>query len=375
MIRRSIGWTALALLCAAAPAIAGGDQEGGLWLPHGASTYTGDVDFLYKVIFWVTTGMFFLVEGLLLLFCVLYRRRPGHRPHYTHGSNVAELTWTIIPGLMLLGLAVWQIPTWHKIKDQFPKPGLGVTEVDVQGEQFKWFYRYRLDSAQKATFETTNDVTAGLFRMPFGDTALVHLRSKDVIHSFFIPHMRVKQDAVPGLRNRIWFKPNRIQLVKLSKTGEAAPSSDFIWVDDPKEFEPGGKYHSSRIAVAANVGYQAFRLKDLEGVRANSPNLVEVYKKHKIEPGTYGPIINPGTGQPAKQRVLYQGQVLKGQDWQSCDYALGIFDIACAELCGAQHYTMQSFLIVEPRASFNAWLEEAAREDAEPEARWGLWKN
>src|SRR6185503_7497369 len=81
----------------------------GVWLPYSASSYADEIDGLYRLIFWLTAGMFFLTEGLLLIFCVIYRRRPGHRPTYTHGNHKAEITWTVVPALMLLGLAIWQI--------------------------------------------------------------------------------------------------------------------------------------------------------------------------------------------------------------------------------------------------------------------------
>jgi cytochrome c oxidase subunit 2 len=218
LIKRTLLFAPLVLaglLAFAAPALAA-DQEGGLWLPWSASDYAEEIDFIYKVIFWVTTGMFLLTEGLLIGFCIVYRRRPGHRPQYTHGNHTAEIAWTVIPALILLGIAVWQIPIWNRIKLRFPKPtDEKVTTVDVIGEQYKWHFRY---PGSKAKYKGEDDVkSTGVIRVPMGDTILCNLRSKDVIHSFFIPHMRVKQDAVPGLRQRIWFKPNRIKLVEVNK--------------------------------------------------------------------------------------------------------------------------------------------------------------
>src|ERR1043166_2945381 len=168
-------------------------------LPDGASTYSKDVDILYIGIFWVVTGMFILTEGLLIIFCVLYRRRPGHRPSYTHGSRVAEITWTIVPALMLLTIAIVQIGTWNHIKKEMPAPGPGVTEVRALAQQYQWNIQY---PKTKEKVQGDNDAsTVGVMHIPFGDKALVHLRSADVIHSMFIPQMRVKQDLVPGLRS------------------------------------------------------------------------------------------------------------------------------------------------------------------------------
>ena len=351
--RFSVPISALLVLLLAAPLPAQTEgQDGGLWLPEGASTYTDEVDFLYKAIFWVTTGMFVLTEGLLLLFCIIYRRREGHRPQYTHGSRTAEITWTIVPALMLLGLAVWQIPTWDHIKKDFPPPGPGVTEVKVLAEQYTWNFMY---PGTKDRFEAEYDAsTIKLLHLPFGDKALLHLRSKDVIHSLFIPHMRVKQDVVPGIRLRTWFEPSRMKLIEIhgpqSQDGRNPDRSPrmvqpFVWVNDPKEFEAGGAYFNERIAVSA----------------------VQNYVHHD---GLYRVLDRDGTPHPV--RVLHQGKIMTGQSWESCKYALGIFDIACAELCGMGHYGMKAYLVVEPRSSYENWLEDQLGEAAPV---WAFWKD
>ena len=352
------GIAAVLLLVAAGPALAqsipGSDaQNGQLGLPDGASTYSTDVDVLYVWIFWVTAGMFLLTEGLLIVFCIIYRRRPGHRPSYTHGNNAAEITWTVIPALMLLTIAIVQIKTWQNIKQVFPTPGPGVTEVDTFAETFNWNFRY---PGTKAKVQGDNDVTnLGAFHIPFGDKALLNIRSRDVIHSIFIPHMRVKQDLVPGLRQKVWFEPNRIQLVDLK-----APPMDFgqsvedgvnpridrkkqqaVWVNEAKAFDKGGPYKDKTIALSNYV----------------------INK----DTGLYQPV-NP----KSKIRVLKDGTLVEGASWEQCDYCIGIFDVACAELCGLGHYKMKGFLTVEPRIAFEAWLKDQADNEYPP--IWKLWK-
>jgi cytochrome c oxidase subunit 2 len=349
-----------------------GDLEGGLWLPWGASTHTPKIDFLYKVIFWVTGAMFLLVEGLIVVFCIVYRRRPGHRPTYTHGNQAAELTWTIIPAFMLLGLAIWQIPTWNEIKKDFPKPGPGVTEVDVLGEQFNWNYRYRGTKGNVEGAEE-EDVCAATLHAPFGDKVVCHLRSKDVIHSFFIPHMRAKQDTVPGMRGRLWFEPVRFPLIKLNRNPDGTPGAqEIVWVTQAKDFEPGGQYYDKRVAVGAGKQYTIWLNKDFD---ADADLMKNADKKRaaeaiRLKAGMYAPLISP-KGEMFKQKVLHQGKVQGGQAWESCDYAVGLFEIACAELCGLQHFKMKSWLIVEPRASYRSFLEDEA--GSTPPV-WQHWK-
>jgi cytochrome c oxidase subunit II len=325
-------------------------QDGGLWLPEAASDYSGSVDGLYRAIFWLTLGMFVLTEGLLIGFCVIYRRRPGHRPQYTHGNHTAELVWTIIPALMLLGLAFWQIPTWNYIKrDGFPKAGSpGVTAVDVLGEQFKWHFRYPGSKGKLEDAKKDVNVT-GIMRVPFGDKVLCNLRSKDVIHSFFIPLMRVKQDTVPGLRQRAWFKPNRMKLVEIKGQPKPDPMGykkvdntvrqlqPVVWISDEKVFEdPNSDFFKSPIALS---------------------DYAEV-------DGWYDVIKVRSTGQAKKVRILEKGKVRTG-DWSECKYAIGIVEVACAELCGQGHYTMRTQMYVEPRAAYVNWLQEEADADAD----------
>ena len=349
-------------------------QNPGWWLPEAASDYSWEVDRLWIWIFWIVIGMFVLTEGLLIYFCIVYRRRPGHRPTYTHGNNKAEITWTVVPALMLLGIAIIQIPTWDKIK----KPDWAklrsdpnTLNVDVLGQQFKWNVRYPGSGKQ---FNSKYDLSARLpIHMPFGKTAVFSLRSADVIHSVFIPAMRVKQDTVPGLRQSLWFKPNRFFLVRLKEDNgkPVEPVSDgkktfdgalrkvqpTVWVSlppgDPKDpkynpndvFEPNGTYYTKKIAVSPISDY----------------NMVD---------GFYSvPVIK---GVPKKVNILHQGKVSRGE-WTDCDFALGVFEIACAELCGYEHHTMRSFLIIEPPASFNAWISEMI-EEIEPDAIWKAWR-
>jgi cytochrome c oxidase subunit 2 len=366
-----LGGTAAFLLFLGGVGFAQDQDHPGVWLPYSASSYAEEIDSLYRLIFWVTAGMFFITEGLLLWFCVAYRRRPGHRPTYTHGNHKAEIAWTIVPAVMLLGLAIMQIGTWNKIKKEFPdKNSKDVTNVDFLGEQFKWNVRYPGTKAKyKGEFEYTN---LSNVHMPFGNTAMFNLRSKDVIHSVFIPHMRVKQDTVPGLRQRLWFKPNRFFLADLkaplAKEGEMYVLENGDWVkkdrmiqpkvwinldaaNPGKDFEQGGAYFEKRIAVQEHT--------ELNGLY-QVPTI-------KAKPTDVGVI--------KKVKVLHRGKVTERQEFSSCDYALGIFEIACAELCGLGHYTMRGFLYVEPPAVYDAWIKSEMEDVSKPPPAWDFWRD
>jgi len=361
------------LLLLGGVALAQDQDNTGVWLPFSASSYADDIDKLYRLIFWVTTGMFFLTEGLLLVFCIIYRRRPGHRPTYTHGNNTAEIAWTIIPALMLLGLAVLQIPTWNNIKKEFPAANApDVTVIDFLGEQFKWNVRY---PGAKEKYKGDNEYTnLSNVHVPFGNSALFNLRSKDVIHSIFIPHMRVKQDTVPGLRQKAWFKANRFFLVDLDPSKEKSDGRHFYKLQDnewKRQDHVVQPHPFVYLDGAPNAPADAFFAKDfLPGGKLYDTKIA--VQGHRELDGLY--IVDKVNGVPKKVRVLYQGKVSDGQ-FADCKYALGIFEIACAELCGLGHYTMRAFLYVEPPVVFDAWLKAEVEDASEPPVVWKFWRS
>lgn len=373
--RTILSWGGIAafLLLLGGTALAQDQDNTGVWLPYSASTYADDVDKLYRLIFWTTTGMFVLTEGLLLVFCIIYRRRPGHRPTYTHGNNTAEIAWTIVPALMLLGLAVLQIPTWNAIKKDFPAAtDPDVTVIDFMGEQYKWNVRYPGSKAKyKGEYEYTN---LSNVHVPFGNKTLFNLRSKDVIHSIFIPHMRVKQDTVPGLRQKAWFKANRFFLVDLDKSKQKPDGKHFFkfenneWVKKERIVQPQPFVY---LDGATNAPADAFFAKDfLAGGKLFDKKIA--VQGHSEVDGLYTvPVIN---GVTKKVKILYQGKVSDGQ-WADCQYALGIFEIACAELCGMGHYTMRGFLYVDPPAVFDAWIKSEVEDASEPPPVWKFWRD
>jgi cytochrome c oxidase subunit 2 len=382
----SWGGVAAFLLALAGTAVAQQAQQDapGVWLPQSASTYSEAVDFLYRVIFWVTTGMFVLTEGLLLLFCIIYRRRPGHRPTYTHGNNKAEITWTVVPALMLLGLAIWQIPTWNKIKKEWPvdgQPGydgkvVKLQTIDILGEQYKWNVRF---PGTKAKYKADADLTnLSNVHMPLGSTALFNLRSKDVIHSVFIPFMRVKQDTVPGLRQKLWFKPNRMFLKQLKDKGTPiTPAQDgskhiYVkenddWVQKPLLIQPTVWVYADDDDKFAPAG--CLREKDFKEGGQLFESKIAVHG-HMEKNGLYEPL-NPNT---KKVKIFHKGKLADGV-WSDCDYAMGIFEIACAELCGLGHYTMRGFLYVDPPAAYEQWLKAEMDDVSDPLPVWKFWRD
>ncbi|MHC4392499.1 MAG: cytochrome c oxidase subunit II transmembrane domain-containing protein, partial [Planctomycetota bacterium] len=181
------------------------------WLPVGASTYSGDVDGLFYLILWIT-GIGFVGTNVLLCWTLLTTKREG-KATYTHGNHTLELIWTIIPAILLVFLALYQRDTWAQIKQQTPEnPALS---MKVIARQFEWTGLYAgpngvidtkdIKVVAGAIQTEGDDFTSAKLYVPAKSDVVVDLTSLDVLHSFFLPQARLKQDAVPGMNIKQWF--------------------------------------------------------------------------------------------------------------------------------------------------------------------------
>jgi cytochrome c oxidase subunit 2 len=173
-------------------------------LPEQASTYATDIDTVYYVIYYITGVVFILVTVLLVWFLIKYRAQPDRRATYSHGSTTLELVWTIVPAVVFILIFLVSQSTWARIKI-LPPPG--DVQVRVTAKQFGWEFLY---AGPDKKFDTADDKTLeGELHVPVDKVVRVYLRGKDVIHSFYIPVMRLKQDAVPGREIIAWFEATK----------------------------------------------------------------------------------------------------------------------------------------------------------------------
>lgn len=172
-------------------------------LPQNISTYGGEIDSMFHIIAWITIAVFFAVELLLVWFLFRYRAREGRKATYTHGNNRMEVAWTAGTALIVVILGVMSRGLWLDIKDprRFPDAGL---ELIVTAKQFEWNVTY---PGADGVLETDDDFTVrNQLRVPADTNVRMTLRSDDVIHSFYVPELRLKQDAVPGMSIPAWFE-------------------------------------------------------------------------------------------------------------------------------------------------------------------------
>ena len=205
------------------------------WLPVDVSTFGREIDSLFYLIYYITGATFILVTFLMILFLVMYRQKEGRRATYSHGNTTLEIVWTIIPAAILVVLSFMSVSTWAKVKRFAPDSDF---EIQVTAKQFNWEVVYpgpdgKLGTADDVQFD--NDI-----HVPVHKVVRVHLSSKDVIHSFFLPNLRLRQDAVPGRSILVWFEattPGKygIACSQLCGFGHSGMIG-WLYVDTPEEY-------------------------------------------------------------------------------------------------------------------------------------------
>ncbi len=226
----------------------------GSWLPECVSTYGPEIDRLFYVIYYVTGAVFFAVQLTLLAFVILYRHRDGRRATYTHGNTALEIAWTIAPAILLVILAFVSRSVWAEIKEHVPPSDV---QLQVTAKQFNWEVAY---PGLDGKFGTDDDVTMDNdVHVPVGKTVRVLLKSRDVIHSFFVPNLRFKQDAVPGHEIPTWFKVTKpgkyeIPCAELCGFGHSGMRG-WLYVHPVEEYEAWVReHHAAPIGAPAQPG-------------------------------------------------------------------------------------------------------------------------
>ena len=153
---------------------------------------------LFKFIFWIAVVVFVLVEGGIIWITIRYRRRSDtEMPKQTHGNTKLEITWTLIPALIIVAIAIPTVTTiWDLAGPPKDEP---VMTVEAIGHQ--WWFEFRYPSEEI--------VTANELHVPVGMNVVVKLRSQDVIHSFWVPNLFGKVDMVPTRENELWFRADK----------------------------------------------------------------------------------------------------------------------------------------------------------------------
>jgi cytochrome c oxidase subunit 2 len=212
------------------------------WIPQQAAEQAERVDGLMWFVVWASVAIFTLVAVVLVYCAWRFRAPPGDESDGppVHGNTKLEIVWTLVPTVLLVVMAVWA----YLVLSDNEALAQDRLVVDVTAQQFAWDFAY-----------PGGQVGSGDLRVPVGRQVELQMRSKDVIHDFYVVEFRVKEDVVPGITTRVVFNPNRVgtyQVIcaELCGVGHAVMRARVI-VMEPAAYEAWLASATARLAAKA----------------------------------------------------------------------------------------------------------------------------
>lgn len=212
------------------------------WIPQQAAEQAERVDGLMWFVVWASVAIFTLV-GVVLVYCAWrFRAAPGDESDGppVHGNTKLEIVWTLVPTVLLAVMAVWA----YLVLSDNEALAQDRLVVNVTAQQFAWEFAY-----------PGGQVGSGDLRVPVGRQVELQMRSKDVIHDFYVVEFRVKEDVVPGITTQVVFNPDRVgtyQVIcaELCGVGHAVMRARVI-VMEPAAYEAWLATATARLAAKA----------------------------------------------------------------------------------------------------------------------------
>ncbi len=168
------------------------------------------IDHLFYVILAITTAVFIGTQIAMGYVLWTASSKTNDQPaSHVHGSHTLEVIWTVVPAALLLFIAFYQMDVWadFRMKSRQPDTSSGQLVAEVTARQFEWRIRYPQPGKPLDRLPQQGDVFGvNELIVPAGLPVTIHLRTDDVQHSFFLPTLRIKQDAVPGKVIPVWFQ-------------------------------------------------------------------------------------------------------------------------------------------------------------------------
>ncbi len=171
-------------------------MTGSFWLPDGASTLSSEIDSLFYFVTWASAILFIGVVVAIAYLAYRYRRRRGGpAPVRVKPNKMVEISWVVLPTILVLIVFNWGFRLF--IEQSVAPPN--AYEVYVRGAMWKWDFEY-----------PTGAVTTNELHVPVDRPVRLVMSSADVLHSFFVPAFRVKQDVLPNRYSAVWFEATRV---------------------------------------------------------------------------------------------------------------------------------------------------------------------
>ncbi|PWS27484.1 hypothetical protein DHW03_07735 [Pedobacter yonginense] len=219
--------------------------HGAMLLPDAASVHGKRIDDMFNLTLIITTIVFIATHILLFGFSYIYKYSAKRKAYYYPHNNTIEKIWTIVPALVLTVLVLMGFLTWRSIFFKPEDPNHKPLQIEVTSEQFKWSIRYpgadgivghrnyKLTTASNtlgidfSDLKSRDDLLADEMVIPVNKPIKLILNSKDVIHSFYMPHFRVQLNTVPGMQTIFEFTPTKTTAQMQEETND--PNFKFLF--------------------------------------------------------------------------------------------------------------------------------------------------
>lgn len=256
----------------------------GFWMPEAVSTYAAEVDWTFFFILWISVFFTLLITGLIVYFAVRHwdggRRgvAKGHRGRGALGKGPShhtalEMTWTIVPLILVLAIFLFGFRSFLNITT----PPAHAYEIVVRATSWNWTFQYPTGKSSDTLYVPVDQPVRVVLSVP----------RDDVIHSFYVPEFRVKQDAVPGRYNEAWFEATQTgeyrlycaeycgqgHSVMLAGVEVMEQDEFFEWVEDVDDDRPP---HIAGQAVAEGIG-GCIQCHTTDGTSSIGPTFLDLY--------------------------------------------------------------------------------------------------
>jgi len=269
-------------------------------LPEASSIHGKKTDLMFWVTMAILCFAFIVTNIFLFFFSWKYQYEEGRKAYFYPENHRLEVIWTVIPAIVMAILVFYGWKEWSEITQQEPK---GSEVIEVMGKQFAWQVRYpgadnklgtynfkNIDASNEFGIELADSASYDDFipqqlHMPVGKPVLLRIRARDVLHSVYMPHFRVKMDAVPGMPTKFWFTPTKTTMQMRDELGNPEFNYELacaeicgtghyamrfiIVVDELDEYEKWKK--EQKTYVASNLDYVMANRKVIKGLLPASP--------------------------------------------------------------------------------------------------------
>jgi cytochrome c oxidase subunit 2 len=235
------------------------------WFPVKASVEANSVDALFNFMLAIAVVIFLIVEGGIIYVIVRFRAKKGDDSdgRNYHGNTALEVTWTAIPAVIVFVLAIVSFQVFADMRT----PGENPVTITAVGQQFQWSFHYKLPAnadpnltdEQRQKLESYM-VSSNLY-VPINKPVTMNIEALDVMHAFFVPELRIKQDAIPGRIETAYFTPSELHTPEMEQQLTDAGDPNAVWWVECAELCGSGHANMSMVShfyIVEQADYDKF---------------------------------------------------------------------------------------------------------------------